>query len=561
MSEERTDKDLEAVQELTETPLSVAPSEPVENAAADTEGEQAEEQMSMAEAMAAMETASDKGKGGLTRGSVVEGVVVHIDNDSILVDIGTKSEGIIRRGELSTDPSANPEDVASVGEKIRVIVLQQESQEGGPVLSKKRADFMNAWDKVELAFQSKETIKAMVTERVKGGLVVDLGVRGFVPASHLSGGKMKNLDKFVGQSLPFKVIELDRERRKVVLSNRLAVEEEREAARKVTWEALAEGQIRDGVIRRITDYGAFVDLGGVDGLLHVSEMSWTRIGHPSEVVKVGEKLQVVVLKINKEQNRVSLGLRQILPDPWENIRKKYLPGDTLNVKVTRLAPSGAFVELSGVEAFIPNSELSQKRISKPEEVISIGDEVEAKVLDVRPEERRMTLSVRQIMQQKQRDQEHTEYQSYQKSNQQTGTTIGDMLGAGLGDLVSSFASEPEAEEEESAADLEPVPTDPAGAIAEASCDPAEAPEAEAEPAEQAEEVVETAEPAAVDEAVETADSASTAEAETVDAPVEEEAVTESCLVDPETETVVCEPTEEAPKTSRRAKKESEPKEE
>ncbi len=537
MSEERTDKDLDAVRELAETPFNANPADQPEEEATEVvaETEPVEEQMSMAEAMAAMEgSSSDRSGGGLSRGSVVEGMVVHIDNDSILVDIGTKSEGIIRRGELSTDPNANPEDVAKVGEKIRVIILQQESREGGPVLSKKRADFMNAWYKVELAFSTKETIKAMVTERVKGGLVVDLGVRGFVPASHLSGGKMKNLDKFVGQSLQFKVIELDRERRKVVLSNRLAVDEEREAARKVTWEALAEGQIRDGVVRRITDYGAFVDLGGVDGLLHVSEMSWTRIGHPSEVVKVGEKLQVVVLKLNKEQNRVSLGLRQILPDPWENVRKKYTPGEVIMVKVTRLAPSGAFVELSGVEAFIPNSELSPRRISKPEEAISIGDEVEARVLDVRPEERRMTLSVRQLMQQKQRDTEQTEYQTYQqKASQPTGTTIGDMLGAGLGDLVSSFAEEPEAAEEfeapVAAADLEPEPVDPAEVVAEASCDPAPEPEEE--------KVVEL-------EAVPAAD-------------LDGEVVVETCAAVGETDAVVCEPAEEAPKkTTKRTKKDS-----
>jgi len=535
MSEERTDQDLGAVQELSETPLNSANDASAEQAtfqeAPEPEVKSApiEEQMSMAEAMAAMESGTaDRAGGGLSRGSVVEGVVVHIDRDSVLVDIGTKSEGIIRRGELAGDPNLNPEDVVSVGEKIRVFILQQESQEGGPILSKKRADFMNAWDKVEHAFSTKETIKAMVTERVKGGLVVDLGVRGFVPASHLSGGKMKNLDKFVGQSLPFKVIELDRERRKVVLSNRLAVDEEREAARKVTWEALAEGQVRDGVVRRITDYGAFVDLGGVDGLLHVSEMSWTRIGHPSEVVKVGEKLQVVILKLNKEQNRVSLGLRQILPDPWDNVAKKYTPGEVLNVKVTRLAPSGAFVELSGVEAFIPNSELSPRRVARPEDVVSIGDEVEAKVLDVRPDERRMTLSVRQILQQKQRDQDQAEYDTFQQKSvkQSGGTTIGDILGAGLGDLVSSFAQEAHAEAVEEA----PVATEEAPLPEEAEEMPVKTPtpkprkpRAPRKPAVEVEEV---------------------SDAEAV-AALDEEVALETCTVDPETETVVCELAEEA----------------
>ena len=201
--------------------------------------------------------------------------------------------------------------------------MKSEGKDGRPLLSKKRADFENAWEKLEKAHKDNESIKAMVTDRVKGGLVVDLGIRGFVPASHVGTGKVKNLDKYIGQSLQFKVIEVDRERRKVVLSNRLATEEEREALKKDTWASIVEGQIREGIVRRITDYGAFVDLGGVDGLLHVSEMSWTRINHPSDAVKVGQKIQVAVLKISQDQGRVSLGLRQILP----------IHGKTLSVNI------------------------------------------------------------------------------------------------------------------------------------------------------------------------------------------------------------------------------------
>lgn len=404
-----------------------------------------EEPMTMEAAMAA----SEGGEGGFKRlreGEVVDGVVVHIDREGVLVDVGTKSEGHVRPNELSRDPGANPEDVVSVGEKIRVYVVQTDSQEGGPILSKKRADFENAWDRVEKAHREKEVLKAMVSDRVKGGLVVDLGIRGFVPASHVGSGKLKNLDKFIGQSMPFKVIEVDRERRKVVLSNRLAAEEEYESQRKDTLASLTEGQIREGVVRRITDYGAFVDLGGVDGLLHVSEMSWTRINHPSEAVKVGQKIQVMVLKLNLEQGRVSLGLRQILPDPWVEVQKLHRVGDTIKATITRLVPFGAFVAVEGgVEGIIPNAELAHKRISKPEEVVSAGQEVEVKVIDLRPEERRMTLSLRQLLPPPERParEEQPDFRSYSQGSSRTEsrTTIGDLIGQQLGELQSSVAPE------------------------------------------------------------------------------------------------------------------------
>jgi len=235
-----------------------------------------------------------------------------------------------------------------------------------------------------------------VTDRVKGGLVVDLGIRGFIPASHVGSGKVRNLDRYVGQSLPLKVIEVDKDRRKVVLSHRIAVEEERERQRQATLQSLAEGQVRTGIVRRITDYGAFIDLGGVDGLLHISEMSWTRVDHPSKVVKQGERIHVMVLKVDPEANRISLGLRQILPDPWNEVPKKYHVGDIVKGTISRIVPFGAFVQLEeGIEGIIPNSELSYRRVNKPESVVKVGEEVEVKVIDISPEERRMTLSKRQ----------------------------------------------------------------------------------------------------------------------------------------------------------------------
>lgn len=333
----------------------------------------------------------------LRPGQVVTGTVVHIDNEGVLVDIGMKSEGLIRPNELSREPINSAEDVVSVGDRIEVLVLDPEGRDGNVLLSKKRADFEKAWDKVQEALTDGRTLQAMVSDRVKGGLVVDLGIRGFVPASHVGNGKLKNLEKFVGTSIPLKVLEVDRQNRKVVLSHRLATEEEREKEKQSTIGSLGEGQVRTGTIRRVTDYGAFVDLGGIDGLLHVSEMSWTRVKHPSDVVKVGDQVQVQILKLNLDQGRVSLGMRQIQPDPWHSVAEKYHVNDEVEGEVTRLVPFGAFVLLDGdIEGIIPNSELAHRRIAKPADVVEVGQKVKVKVIDVRADERRLTLSLRAL---------------------------------------------------------------------------------------------------------------------------------------------------------------------
>lgn len=358
----------------------------------------------------------------LSEGQVVTGIVVHIDRDGVLVDVGTKSEGIIPPGELTRESGKRPEQIVHVGEEIDVLVLNTDDDEAGQlILSKKRADFEKAWDRVIEAQRDGETLYASVTERVKGGLVVDLGIRGFVPASHVGTGKVRNLEKYVGMELPLKVIEVDRDRRKVVLSHRLATEQEREAQRHETLSNLAEGQVRPGVVRRITDYGAFVDIGGVDGLLHISEMSWTRIKHPNDVLKVGDEIQVMVLKTNLEQGRISLGLRQILPDPWTEAQERYQPGTIVSGSVTRLVPFGAFVQLDGgLEGIVPNNELSVRRVSKPEDVVQVGEAVEVKILEIRPDERRMTLSIRQAME------ERGDYGAYEPDADRV--TLGDVYG-------------------------------------------------------------------------------------------------------------------------------------
>lgn len=357
----------------------------------------------------------------LEEGQVVRGTVVHIDREGVLVDIGTKSEGLIPLHELSREPR-RPETIVKVGEGVDVYVLKTEDDDTDQViLSKRRADFEKAWDRVIEAQKAGEILTAIVNERVKGGLVVDLGIRGFVPASHVGTGKARNLEKYVGMLLPLKVIEVDRDRRKVVLSHRLATEEERQAQRDETLASLAEGQVRTGIVRRITDYGAFVDIGGVDGLLHISEMSWTRIKHPNDVLKVGDEIQVMVLKTNLEQNRISLGLRQILPDPWTEAQERYTPGDLVKGQVTRLVPFGAFVQLDGgLEGIVPNNELAPHRVSRPEDVVQVGDDVQVKIVEIRPEERRLTLSIRQAME------ETGDYGDYQPSPDRV--TVGDVVG-------------------------------------------------------------------------------------------------------------------------------------
>ena len=344
----------------------------------------------------------------LRENEVITGTVMRVDRrEGVLVDVGAKSEGIIRPNELSRDSSLNPEDIVKVGDKIKVYVLEPENQDGVPILSKKRADFEQAWDKVQQAKETQEVLQAMVTDRVKGGLVVDLGIRGFVPASHVGNGSLKtNLDKYVGQSIALKVIEVDKERRKVVLSNKAAVEEERIARSQETKQSLTPGQVRHGTVRRLTNYGAFIDLGGIDGLLHISEMSWTRINDPKEVLREGQDLDVVVLKMDLENNRVSLGLRQILPDPWAVVGERYKEGDVIKGTVTRRVPFGAFVQVEGdVEGIIPNGEIPRNRGGKPGGDVVQGEEVEVKIIGLRPEERKMTLSLRALLPPEEREPE------------------------------------------------------------------------------------------------------------------------------------------------------------
>jgi len=331
----------------------------------------------------------------LSRGDRVEATVIQVDRDRVFVDLGTKSEGIVPLGELTEENIESAVDHVKVGDVIQVVVMRPEGAEGNPLVSKRRADFEDAWDRIESSFTEGKTLVAQVIDRVKGGLVVDIGVRGFVPATHVGGGKLRNIEKFVGQTMNLKIIEIDRERKKVVLSNRQAEEEKRASAKDEIFKNVSPGEILEGTVRRLTDYGAFVDLGGVDGLLHISEMSWMRINHPKEMFREGQKIKVMVLRLDAEAGKISLGHRQVLPDPWNLIKDNYTVGQRFNTKISRLVMSGAFVKLpEGAEAFIPLSEMSTRRIRKPEDVAEEGQDIEVQIIDLRTEDRRMVLSMR-----------------------------------------------------------------------------------------------------------------------------------------------------------------------
>jgi small subunit ribosomal protein S1 len=360
---------------------------------------------------------------GLKMGTIVTGTIERIDEHGALVNVGAKSEGLIPPEELGS----RKDEPLSVGDEIAVYVMDNGARDGNIILSKKKADYEKAWTHLIQAFEENETLTAMVIDRVKGGLVVDLGVRGFLPASHVVTKNVHALDRFVGQSITLKVIEVDRHRKRVVVSQKKAVEEERTARREQTITTLEEGQVRRGIVRRVTDYGAFVDLGGIDGLLHVTEMSWGRVGHPSDIVKPGQKIDVMVLKYDPEQEKISLGLKQILPDPWQHIDQFYQVGEEVEGQVTRLVPFGAFVALDhGIEGIIPLSEMAERRINKPEEIVAANQKVHVKIINIRPGERRMTLSLRQAST---AVEEAGVEEAYVPRRAAAGTmTIGEMLG-------------------------------------------------------------------------------------------------------------------------------------
>ena len=364
--------------------------------------------------------------------TVVTGKVVQIGTDEVLVDIGYKSEGRIPLNEMGLKPNQEPKDAFTLEQEVDVWVLKVDDAEGNVVLSKRRADAQKAWAQLEQLHAEGKPITAEVTQVVKGGLLVDLGVRGFIPASHISRNYVDDLEKYVGQTLEFKIIELDRQKNNVVLSRKELLEEEYQKAKEEIFNTLEENAIVDGVVRRITDFGAFVDIGGgVEGLLHVSEMAHSRVKHPSDVVSEGDKIKVMVLGIDKESERISLGLKQTLPDPWDTIEERYQVGDKGKGVVTRTVDLGAFVKLEdGVEGLIHISQLSHRHVAKTEDVVSAGDEVEAKIISLDPEAKRIGLSIRELEPKPEVKKEVKKPEKVEEKpeDEELTTTLGDMFG-------------------------------------------------------------------------------------------------------------------------------------
>jgi small subunit ribosomal protein S1 len=333
----------------------------------------------------------------ITEGEVVHGTVVRVDKDEVLVDIGYKSEGVIPIAELSIRRSVNPEDEVQIGEEVDALVLTKEDAEGRLILSKKRARFEMAWKAIESAAESGEPVNGRVIEVVKGGLILDLGVRGFLPASLVDIRRVQDLEEFLGQELRCKVIELNRSRNNVVLSRRAVLEDERKEMRQAILDRLSPGDVVEGKISNIVDFGAFVDLDGMDGLIHISELSWTHVNHPSEVLEIGQPVQVKVLDIDRDRQRISLGLKQTQSDPWQQVLDTYGEGDVVEGKVTKVVTFGAFVEiLPGVEGLVHISELAEHHVENPREVVSQGDSVRVKVIEVDAERRRLSLSLKRV---------------------------------------------------------------------------------------------------------------------------------------------------------------------
>jgi small subunit ribosomal protein S1 len=333
----------------------------------------------------------------INEGEVVHGTVVRVDKDEVLVDIGYKSEGVIPVAELSIRRSVNPADEVSLGDEIDALVMTKEDAEGRLILSKKRARFELAWKAIEASAESGEAVNGRVIEVVKGGLILDLGVRGFLPASLVDIRRVQDLDEFMGKELRCKVIELNRSRNNVVLSRRAVLEDERKEMRQAILDRLNPGDVVDGQISNIVDFGAFVDLDGMDGLIHISELSWSHVNHPSEVLEIGQTVEVKVLDIDRDRQRISLGLKQTQSDPWQQVLDHYGEGDVVEGRVTKVVTFGAFVEiLPGVEGLVHISELAQHHVENPREVVSQGDPVNVLVLEIDGERRRLSLSLKRV---------------------------------------------------------------------------------------------------------------------------------------------------------------------
>lgn len=336
---------------------------------------------------------------GIEEGMLVFGVVEKIDKEEVLVSIpGCKSEGIIPLDELSNRAFSLPEEVVSVGQTVKVYILSVEGKEGNPILSKRQADIEDDWARLIKSYENNEILSGKVINKTRGGLIVDVGMSGFVPFSQIDIERPTDLNSYLGKTLRVRIIELNRQENNIVLSQRQVLEEEYNQRKKMFFDSFVEGMICDGVVSKITSFGAFIDLGGIDGLVHLSEISWTRIKHPKDVLKQGDNVKVVVLKIDKDNRKVSLSIKQAQVDPWQTAAEKYNIGDVVSGDVVNFSKNIAFVRLEdGVEGILPISEISIKRIASPSEALSEGQRVTAKIIDINFSQRKIVLSIKQVM--------------------------------------------------------------------------------------------------------------------------------------------------------------------
>jgi small subunit ribosomal protein S1 len=377
-------------QETAETATAAPNDPPMAETAADADSAPAEETM---EDLMEMYEESIK---RFREGEVVNGRIIAVDKDYVLVDIGYKSEGQIRIQEFRDE---NGEINAKLNDEVEVMVEYWDDEEERVILSKEKAAKVKVWDAIKTCYDDNGTIEGVITNRVKGGFSVDVGVQAFLPGSQADLRPIRNLDELVGKSFPFRILKYNRKRSNIVLSRRVLLEEEREAKRSQTLSAIHEGKVMAGTVKNITEYGVFVDLGGLDGLLHITDISWGRVKHPSELYSVGDKIQVKVLHLDLEKERVSLGVKQLVPDPWTTAAEKYPIGSRVNGKVVSLTDYGAFVELEeGIEGLIHVSEMSwTRKVRHPSKVVSVGEMVDAVVLDIKPDNRRISLGMKQVV--------------------------------------------------------------------------------------------------------------------------------------------------------------------
>ncbi|WP_456278525.1 30S ribosomal protein S1 [Bacillus sp. AK128] len=356
-------------------------------------------------------------------GAVVKGQVTKVEDKQVLVDIGYKSEGIVPISELSSLHVEQASEVVSVGDTLELKVTKLEDD--AVILSKRAVDADQAWGNLEAKFQSGEVFTAEVKDVVKGGLVVDLGVRGFIPASLVESHFVEDFSDYKGKELTLKVVELDQEKNRVILSHRAVVEEEQKSKKKDTISGLKVGQVLDGTVQRLTDFGAFVDIGGIDGLVHISQLSHEHVSKASDVVEEGQQVKVKVLAVDVDNERISLSIKETLAGPWDELSDKVQVGAVVEGTVRRLVSFGAFVELfPGVEGLVHISQISNKHIGTPSEALEVGQQVKVKVLDINAADQRISLSIRELLE----EDDKVDFREYQQKEESTGFSLGDMIG-------------------------------------------------------------------------------------------------------------------------------------